>query len=181
LAINDALISPGYRAQNCALLRAGVGFAAGGAKHGKTVLAFAEQIHALSVLDYGCGSGRLAKWLGKERPHLLIAEYDPAITKKSGRPKPRDLVVCTDVLEHVEPALIDNVLADLKRLAKKGAFLSIATRPSNKTLPDGRNAHLIVRQAAWWVEKVRDMGWPVREVADHDPRGVQMWLGRGRA
>ena len=34
------------------------------------------------------------------------------------------------------------------------AFLLIDTREAIKTLPDGRNAHLIIEGKDWWTEKV---------------------------
>jgi hypothetical protein len=63
-------------------------------------------------------------------------------------------VVCTDVLEHIEPELIDNVLDHLKDLTRKVAFLAIATRPARKNLADGRNAHLIIQPSSWWLAKL---------------------------
>jgi hypothetical protein len=47
-------------------------------------------------------------------------------------------------------------LADLQRVTRKKALLVIATRPAGKTLADGRNAHLIVESAEWWLAKL----WP---------------------
>jgi FkbM family methyltransferase len=97
-------------------------------------------------LDYGCGKQTLAAAL----PDLRVIGYDPAVPGLDAPPQPADLVVCTDVLEHVEPELIDNVLDDLCRVAKKAAFVTVATRPAVKTLADGRNAHLTVQPLAWW-------------------------------
>jgi len=34
------------------------------------------------------------------------------------------------------------------------AFLVIATRPAAKKLADGRNAHLIVEPASWWLPRL---------------------------
>jgi 2-polyprenyl-3-methyl-5-hydroxy-6-metoxy-1,4-benzoquinol methylase len=79
-----------------------------------------------------------------------VREYDPAIAGKEASPAPADLVVCTDVLEHVEPELLDHVLDHLQGLARRLLFLVVATRSAKKTLEDGRNAHLIVEPDAWW-------------------------------
>lgn len=102
-----------------------------------------------SALDYGCGKGGLKSAM----PDRDIREYDPAIEGKDGRPAPADIVLCGDVLEHVEPDWIDRVLADIKSLARKFVILHVATHPAKKTLPDGRNAHLIVQPPAWWRDK----------------------------
>lgn len=101
------------------------------------------------ILDYGCGKQTLAAAL----PTLKIVGYDPAIPKVSARPVPADLVVCGDVLEHIEPELLDEVISDLKMLSKKMTFVVLSTREAKKTLSDGRNAHLIVKSPIWWIKK----------------------------
>lgn len=106
-----------------------------------------------SVLDYGCGQGRFKQVIAGEYP---VTEYDPAIAGKDARPKRADIVVCADVLEHIEPALIDNVISDLRNLTITTAILIIATGPSAKILADGRNAHLIVENAAWWQRRIEE-------------------------
>jgi hypothetical protein len=112
-----------------------------------------SQVAAVTVLDYGCGRGELAKVLSPQR----VSEYDPGIAGKDGMPKPCDLVVCTDVLEHIEPDRLGNVLDHLTVLAGKALYLVIATRPAQAVLPDGRNAHLIVRDAAFWLDKLKEL------------------------
>ncbi len=103
-----------------------------------------------SVLDYGCGQGHLGRLLV---PDYDVREYDPCINGKDGKPEPADYVVCADVMEHVEPELVETVIAHLRELAVKRLVLVIATRPSGKNLEDGRNAHLIVESIGWWKEK----------------------------
>lgn len=102
-----------------------------------------------SILDYGCGKGSISNL----RPSLPINNYDPAIPEFSEPPEPADLVVCLDVMEHIEPEYLDNVLAHLQTLVKKVALISVSTRLAHKTLPDGRNAHLIVEEPEWWLPK----------------------------
>lgn len=114
-----------------------------------------------SVLDYGCGKGLLQKNLPFE-----ILQYDPAIEEHSARPTPRDIVVCTDVLEHIEPECLDAVLDDLKNLTNKVALLNVATRKAVKTLPDGRNAHLIVQPKSWWLPKIEERFNVIKTVQD---------------
>jgi hypothetical protein len=100
-----------------------------------------------SVLDYGCGKGTLAASIG----NTIVSEYDPAIEGKDSPPEPADLVVCTDVLEHIEPQLLDNVLKHLASLTNRRLLFNIATKYAlSHTLPDGRNPHLIVKPAWWW-------------------------------
>jgi hypothetical protein len=62
--------------------------------------------------------------------------------------------VSLDVLEHIEPECLDDVLDDMKRCTLKGVFLSVSLVTAGKTLPDGRNAHLIVEPIEWWLPKL---------------------------
>jgi hypothetical protein len=113
-----------------------------------------ESIGARELLDYGAGKGRLGTTLKTHlRQPLHIHHYDPAIPAWSKPPQPCALVACIDVLEHIEPALLDNVLDDLKRVTAGVGFFTVHTEPAVKHLADGRNAHLIQRPASWWLPK----------------------------
>jgi hypothetical protein len=98
-----------------------------------------------TLLDYGCGKGTLSRGLD-----FPIWEYDPAIEGKDQVARPADLVVCIDVLEHIEFDYLDYVLKDLKRCTNKLCFATICSVPSSKVLSDGRNAHLIQQDIDWW-------------------------------
>lgn len=124
-----------------------------------------------SVLDYGCGKGGLKAAL----PQYDVREYDPAIPGKDALPEPADLVLCADVLEHVEPELIDNVLAHIASIAIKFAMLSPSTKAAKKTLPDGRNAHLIVQPASWWRRKFSEHFFLLQ---DRDKAGNYTFFGK---
>lgn len=102
--------------------------------------------HGPTILDYGCGKGVL-------REHLYgVTNYDPATFPD--RPAPHDLVVCIDVLEHIEFDNLPAVLEDLRKLTKNALFVVISTCAAMKTLPDGRNAHLIVESGDWWRDQL---------------------------
>lgn len=175
----SSLISPEYRRANQALHADPRGFGGDGKKHSQEVEEFAKALKATSILDYGCGQGSLKRVI---RFKGYFGEYDPAIAGKDALPKPADLVVCTDVLEHIEPDKLDNVLAHLRRLSAKGCFLVIATRAANKILPDGRNAHLIIEPAEWWVTRVtsqmkfRKVRFAEKKKGDGSPHEVRIWL-----
>lgn len=161
------LISPAYLAQQRAMHAAPRGYGGKGSKWADDVAALYAGAYAESLLDYGCGEGSLAKAL---RPLGIKAiEYDPAITGKDALPEPADIVVCTDVLEHIEPDRIDAVLAHLRSLTRKACFAVICLRPANKNLPDGRNAHILLRPVSWWRERIEAHGFMVGEElrADH--------------
>jgi hypothetical protein len=57
-------------------------------------------------------------------------------------------------LEHIEEEFLDDVLEDLKMITVKIGFFTIATSPAEKTLEDGRNAHLIQKPSSWWLMKL---------------------------
>ena len=144
------LITDTYRAQNAAMHVAKPHYGNGGHYAAPQVERVAEQYGAKSILDYGCGKGRLAEAL----PHLPIVGYDPAIPGKDGWPSAADLVVCRDVMEHIEPECLDAVLGHLCCLTRKALYIEVATVPAFKHLPDGRNAHLIVEPMSWWLARI---------------------------
>lgn len=144
------MISDEYRRLNEELHRESVEYGSGsGQKYAGFILEAMRRTGSSTVLDYGCGKGTLRKALGP-----MVSNYDPAVPEWSESPSQADLVVCTDVLEHVEPEHLDDVLGDIRRLARKAAFLVISCRKATKTLPDGRNAHLTVEKPSWWLERV---------------------------
>jgi hypothetical protein len=66
------------------------------------------------------------------------------------------MVCCIDVLEHIEPALLDNVLDDLKRVTQRIGVFTVCCEEAKKFLSDGRNAHLIVQPAEWWLPRIME-------------------------
>lgn len=107
-----------------------------------------------TILDYGCGCGLFKPWMEVHNPGYIVEEYDPGIPGKDALPQPADFVVCCDVLEHVEPDKLENVLKHIKSVATKGAYLVVALFVSKLELPDGRQAHLIVNPGKWWINQI---------------------------
>ncbi len=161
-AFDAPLITEEYRRLNAELHERRPDYGVSGHKWARAVHSLAAQYGARDILDYGCGKETLARAMETSdygakcsaRTGKRIVGYDPAIPGLDAPPEPADLVVCGDVLEHVEPECLDAVLDDLARLTKKVAFLVVATRLAKKTLADGRNAHLIVRPPQWWMPKI---------------------------
>lgn len=143
------LISADFRELNRRLHCDNPMYGVGGGKHAEAVMKIAAGMGTTSILDYGCGKGFLAKAI----PYP-IWEYDPAVPGKDASPRPADLVVCTDVLEHVEPEKIELVIGDLARCTAKVGYFVIHTGPAKKTYADGRNTHLIQRDDRWWSKKL---------------------------
>lgn len=171
----QTLISHGYLEQQRSLHRRPEGYGGKGFKWAQTVIALAEHFGVCSVLDYGCGRGSLKLRLEAINPRSItrVAEYDPALSGKDDLPTFADLVVCTDVLEHVEPEHLDAVLEHLKSLARRAVFFVVALDEANKILDDGRNAHLILESKDWWADRVTRAGFSLLPWAETWPLPIQ--------
>lgn len=166
----DDLISPYYRA--LLLEKHGKGKWGGdGAKHAEAVKTYQDELGAETILDYGSGEEALTKALHPQR----VSCFDPGIPKREGMPKPCDLVVATDILEHVELEKLPNVLGHLRSIMLKGAYIVIATRPAKAILPDGRNAHLVVKDSSWWLKGLKTVGFNVTRFVIDGDKEVRIW------
>ncbi len=144
-----------------------------GRQHADDIREWAAECNCKTALDYGSSNHRdcLKRHFHYTYPgELLFYEYDPAVESKSGLPLPQDIVVCTDVLEHIEPELLDNVLEHMRDCMLKCGYFVISTIKAVQVLSDGRNAHLIVEDKEWWKAKleeyfsVESMTWTRNEV-----------------
>tara|TARA_B110000014_G_C20009628_1_gene523443 strand:- start:340 stop:957 length:618 start_codon:yes stop_codon:yes gene_type:complete len=110
-----------------------------------------------SVLDYGCGR---VDWDSKNfdasknisaKEYFNIQDvslYEPSINVDSR--KKSDCVICFDVLEHIFVSDIKKILNDIFFYANKLVILQIACYPAKAKLPNGENAHILVRNPYWW-------------------------------
>jgi hypothetical protein len=113
-----------------------------------------DQTGLKAISDYGAGKCNLRKGLhdlGKR--DFDYFPYDP-VFPEYGPPKPAPFVACIDVLEHIEEPYLDAVLDDLKSITPHIGFFSVHTGPAIKTLPDGRNAHIIQQPTSWWLPRL---------------------------
>ncbi len=147
--MNGCLITPEYLELN-RQLHENEHYGTGGFRRVPDVMALALRVDAKTILDYGCGKSTLKRCLT-----MPLREYDPAIPGKDSPPMPADVVVCTDVLEHVEPECLEDVIKDIHRLSMKAAYIVVHTTPAQKVLADGRNAHLIQEKEDWWAERLK--------------------------
>ena len=104
------------------------------------------------MLDYGCGKGRLAQSIEPDH-EVQVNLYDPGREGLDDTPDSAPFVACIDVLEHIEPEYLDDVLDDLQRVTEILGFFTVHTGPAVKVLSDGRNAHLIQEPPNWWLPK----------------------------
>jgi hypothetical protein len=159
------LITPEYLALQKQLHQSNDQYGTSGAKYADIVRQISKW-GRLAILDYGCGRQTLSKALG---PAYRVTNYDPCIEGLDTPPDPHPTVACTDVLEHIEPELVDNVLAELRRLTTGKALFVINTGPAKKVLADGRNAHISMHPQEWWMERIKAVGF---EVTDHFDEGI---------
>lgn len=157
------MISEEYRRLN-ARMHESSGFGIKGHASADRILGLCASLKTSDVLDYGCGKQTLKQAL---IPHEInVRGYDPAIQNLSARPEPADIVACTDVLEHVEPEYLGDVLADLKRCIKIMGYFLIATGPAMKTMPDGSNPHRIQKRQDWWLPRLWGSGLWVHRMTE---------------
>lgn len=154
-------ISKTYKALQVQMHEKG-GYGIHGDKWAQDVLNCYRKYKCTSALDYGCGQRALAKKLAG----LRMKCYDPCIKGYDKEPAPADLVSCCDVLEHIEPECIENVLQHLRTLTKVVLFAVIATEPASKTLADGRNAHILLRNRNWWIDSLGKAKFAVDDITE---------------
>lgn len=141
------LITDAYKQQNTNLHKSMPDYGKSSGKWVDLVVKLSSQYDCADILDYGCGKGLLKQGIGAK-----VKEYDPCIEGKTDK-SPCDMLVCTDVMEHIEPDCLEAILDDLQAHTKKIAFITVSTRLARKILDDGRNAHLIVQPYDWWLPK----------------------------
>ncbi|TSE36208.1 methyltransferase domain-containing protein [Tepidimonas charontis] len=152
--MENALISDEYRQQQ-QLLHQNPNYGVASVAFAPLVTEIINTLSVKSLLDYGAGKGRLAQHINPKHP-IRYTFYDPAIPEWSHLPPPDEMVACIDVLEHIEPDRLDSVLNHLKSLVLRVGFFTIHTGPAAKTLPDGRNAHLIQMPPRWWLSQLME-------------------------
>lgn len=172
-----ALITQGYIREQ-ALLHEQAAYGTRGFNWGYLIAGIALVEQCKTILDYGCGKGTLVRTL-RDEGLLKATGYDPAVPEFASEPQPADLVASVDVMEHIEPDCLEDVLAHLARLTRKALFVAISTRPAKRFLSDGCNTHLIVEDGAgWWRPRFERHGFQVRRVWS---TGIPEWVALMKA
>ena len=135
----------------------------------------------MTIIDWGCGTGRAAKKMYEDRREFDITMVDFAyncldedvkkLTKNNDRFRffEEDLTVktdlqseygfCTDVMEHIPTEDVDKVLANIL-YASKHVFFQISTAhdifSEHPDLEDDADLHLTVKGYHWWLRKFSD-------------------------
>jgi len=138
-----------------------------------TLINITKENKCKTLLDYGCGkaipySKKECKSIGLRKPVQELCNldsfdlYDPAYPKYNKLSKKKyDIVVCTDVMEHIAEQDIDYVLKDILSHSKKTVFLNISCQPALKHFKEGKfkgqNVHISVFDGNWWSDKVKNI------------------------
>ena len=123
---------------------------------------FAEEHQIQSVLDYGCGSNHgVRMWAEKNQWQIDLREYDPAVPGSDQKPRRAELVVCIDVMEHVEEQYVNEVMDHILSVSGRYTWFTISMKPAERRLKlTGQNAHVTLHQADWWLERLRERWQP---------------------
>ena len=147
----------------------------GSGTHGNGVHIFTlKMFKPESILDVGCGKDnafcKLVRDEYKENTtieHIKLVGMDFAakpkklkdIDFKQGwahelpfKSNSFDVVTTFDMLEHILPEDVDNVLNEIFRVAKKGICVSISYRQVKSGL------HRTIQPKEWWIEKLSKYG-----------------------
>jgi len=135
-----------------------------------TLMSLVKENDCKTLLDYGCGKAipydkDRCKEVDLRHPIQKLCNlksfdlYDPAYEKYATLPdKKYDIVVCTDVLEHIAEQDIDYVLTEILSHSKKIVFLNISCQPALKHFKEGKfkgkNVHISVFDPSWWGHKI---------------------------
>jgi tetratricopeptide (TPR) repeat protein/SAM-dependent methyltransferase len=152
-----------------------------------------------TVLDAGCGSGKLMQRLMTEHAgefdvhgfdisaNCLDPFFDEikdqvlsvgCLWNVDDLPGEYDAVLCTDVLEHIPTERVPAVLENLRRCTKKFAYLAVALFPDGfgpKLI--GEPLHLTVQPPNWWFAKLGIAGFRIEgHAVERDKHGCDLWL-----
>ncbi len=152
-----------------------------------------------TVLDAGCGSGKLMRTLIEEYGDEFsvhgfdIAEncLDPFFDKikndiltigvlwdEKDFNKKYDAIICADVLEHIPTEKVKLVLDNLCRCTKIFCYLSIALFPDDfGPMIVGQPLHLTLKEPNWWITQIQKAGFiNLRHITEKHPNGTEIWL-----
>jgi len=131
------LISQEYKHEQRNLHKTRDDYGVASLKYTGLVTQICNKLEVKHLLDYGAGKQRLFKGL-KVNHEMTLQAYDPGIEALAEEPVQAEMVTCIDVLEHIEPDYLENVLDHIEKLTEKVGFFTIHCGPAVKMLSDGR-------------------------------------------
>ncbi|HET6328705.1 MAG TPA: tetratricopeptide repeat protein [Planctomycetaceae bacterium] len=139
--------------------------------------------HVRTILDAGCGSGKLMWRLMQEHAGEFNVHgfditdncLDPCFAEIKERvltigclwnpddfQQLYDAVICCDVMEHIPTERVPAVLANLSKSARRFAFFSIAViKDVFGPQLIGEALHLTVQKPEWWLSRLKQAGFKI--------------------
>lgn len=109
-----------------------------------------EYLQPRTVLDYGCGKSTLIEVLATRFPEIIFYGYDPAIIGKETLPvKNCDLIINTDVLEHIPEQILPEIISEISSISQN-VYFNLHHALAFAILPNGENAHCTVKPPRWY-------------------------------
>jgi 2-polyprenyl-3-methyl-5-hydroxy-6-metoxy-1,4-benzoquinol methylase len=152
-----------------------------------------------TVLDAGCGSGKLMrKLIDKCGSELVVHGFDIAnncldpyfentkdeiltvgnLWDPDDFDKEYDAIICTDVLEHIPTEKVPLVLKNFYRCTRKLCYLAIALFQDcfgPRIL--GQPLHLTLKEPSWWLKEIKSAGFDnMQAVVERNKNKQDIWL-----
>lgn len=118
-----------------------------------------------TLIDFGCGTGRPAAQFERmgadvigidHVTNCLDVDVNIELVQSCLWDLPKDLSAmygyCTDVMEHIPPEKVDDVLSEIRRVVSGKVFFQIATFPDGMGRRIGETLHLSVHGPEWWSD-----------------------------
>jgi SAM-dependent methyltransferase len=125
------------------------------------------------ILEIGCGNGKTCRFLTDmghdvtgvdivsgpyDREGYNFVMHDVTKSQLPFGDKEFDLAVSFDVLEHLEPEFVSDVLWDIFRVAKK-VVIVVPLLHETEGKPLLGKLHRTVKPAEWWIEKLNNLSF----------------------
>lgn len=163
-----------------------------GERHVLQAVAGMEMKQGSSLIDFGCGTGRGAqmfkdagyKVLGVDfAANCLDENIDIDFTVSCLWDLPdvsADYGYCTDVMEHIPPEKIDDVLSSISGCVRK-CFFNIHTAEDSMGQLIEDELHLSVHPPEWWIDKLGEHFSVVRQLHDTAHENSVILIGENYA
>lgn len=138
------------------------------------------------VVDFGCGTGRTALEIHKKTgcefilldiagncldEEVLMQHWYTFLSADLRKPRACHVKygICTDVMEHIEPHEVDNVITNIMSAAEN-VYFNISLVEDVCGVLIEQKLHLSVRPYSWWLAKFNELGF---EVLRSEERGCE--------
>lgn len=123
------------------------------------------------VIDFGCGTGRAGARIAAKGHDVVLVDFAsncrdeeaaglPFVELDLSEPMPlrEEFGYCIDVMEHIPPDQVDDVIRNIMASASK-VFFQISTVSDRMGAMIGKSLHLSVHPHKWWREKFAALGF----------------------